>query len=130
MEYLTTQSMTDQEHANLLSRWTQEVTDKVHEIADKIVAHYNGDFGAARDGEDEAAYTFVSEDPCHQDINFVFKAIRSMSDEEESHTYRILFNEDIGSVNYFTSLMCNFVEYYLQERVKNRLAELEASTTH
>lgn len=126
MEYLTTQFMTEEEHGDILSRWTKEVTDKVHAIADDIVAHYDGDFEAARDGEDEAAYTFVSDDPCHQDINFVFKTIRTMSDEEESHTWGLLFNEDLGSTRYFTGLMCNFVEIYLQERVKTRLAELEA----
>ncbi len=128
MEYLTTQTLTDQEHANVLSRWMTEVTDKVHEIADEIVAHYHGDFDAARDGEDEAAYTFVSDDPSHQDINFVFKTIRTMSHEEEAHAWGLLFNEDLGSTRSFTGLMCNFVEIHLQERVKNRLAELEAQS--
>ena len=127
MEYLTTQTMTDQEHANLLSQWTQEVTDKVNEIADDIVAHYDGAFDVIR--HEDAHFTFVSDDPSHQDINFVFKTIRTMSDEEESHTFQLLFNEDLGSTRYFTGLMCNFVEYYLQERVKTRFAELEAQAT-
>ena len=127
MEHLPTQSMTDQEHADVLSRWTKEIADKIHEIADEIVAHYEGDFDAIR--EDDAHFTFVSDDPAHQDIDFVIKTIRTMTDDEETHAYHILSCDGLGDHRTMTGLMCRFVEYHLQERVQNRLAELEAQTT-